>query len=127
LLRLLSLRIVVNETEIYECKEKLPVIIKTGTTATHFVVSNGFHISRVVRVSDKPGPHFYEVESCLDNIQLITGILVSLLFFIIYILSGLQFFLLIANLPLLTMVYLMFVLRHKFIRVYSFDPAKINS
>jgi hypothetical protein len=117
----------VNGTEIYECREQQPVIIKAESNTSQFVVSNGFHVSRIVKVSDKPGPHFYEVESCIDNIQLITGFLVSLLFFIIYILSGLHFFLLIANLPLLTMVYLLFVLRHKFIRVYSFDPAKINS
>jgi hypothetical protein len=124
---LLALRIVVNGNEIYECREQQPLVIKVGSTNTQFVVSNGFHVSRIVKVSDKPGPHFYEVESCIDNIQLITGFLVSLLFFIIYILSWLHFFLLIANLPLLTMVYLLFVLRHKFIRVYSFDPAKINS
>ena len=70
------------------------------------MVTNGFHHSRVVSVKCKPGIHFYEVESFIDNVQLLTGLAMTLLFFGIYILSGIVFFMLFANVPLLIMLYL---------------------
>ena len=123
MLRLLQLRIVVNEKSIYEFKEKQPVVIPCNQQVTTLTVTNGFHHSRMVSVKCKPGIHLYEVESFIDNIQLLTGLAMTLLFFGIYILSGIVFFMLFANVPLLIMLYLIYIKRNSFIQVHLLKPG----
>lgn len=70
---------------------------------------------------------FYEIGSYIDNMQLITGIVLVLLFFMIYILSGIRFFMIAANLPLLVLFLLLFFRRTDFIQVHRLKtPEKLN-
>ena len=46
----------------------------------------------------------------------------TLLFFGIYILSGIVFFMLFANVPLLIMLYLIYIKRNSFIQVHLLKP-----
>ena len=126
LLRVLKLRIIVNDHDIYEFREKRPVIIPCTGDVTKIVVSNGFHSSRIVTVRSKPGFHFYEVESFIDNIQLLTGLVLVFLFFAVYVFSGIVFFLLFANVPILIMLFLFYIRRHDFIQVHVLLPEKRN-
>ena len=98
-------------------------MINASDPVTKIIITNGFHHSRVVTVKNKPGIHFYEVESGIDNIQLMTGLVMTLLFFIIYIFTGLFFFMLFANTPLLIMLYILYFRRKNFIRVHILKPG----
>jgi hypothetical protein len=118
LLRILKLRIVVDGHDIYECREKEPAIIPCNRNVTRIVVTNGFHISRVVSVKAKPGIHFYEVESYIDNIQLLSGLFLTLFFFNIYIFTGIRFFMLAANLPILIVLFIFYIKRKTLIQVH---------
>jgi len=91
------------------------------------VVTNGFHYSRVVTVKCKPGFHFYEVESFIDNIQLLTGLVMTFLFFGIYIFSGAILFMIFANVPLLMMLFIFYIRRKDFIQVHVLTPEKKNT
>ena len=122
LLRLLKLHVVVDDHDIYECREREPVVIKCTGEQTRLMVTNGFHSSRVVTVKNNQGTSFFEVESFVDNMQLITGTAFTLFFFFIYILTGLHFFLFFANIPLLVVLYILYVRKRHFILVH---PLKI--
>ena len=113
-----------DDHDIYEFREKRPVIIPCSGSAMKFVVTNGFHYSRVVTVKNKPGFHFYEVESFIDNIQLLTGLVMTFLFFGIYIFSGAWLFMMFANLPLLIMLFIFYIRRKEFIQVHVLIPEK---
>lgn len=121
---MLKLRVVVNESDIYELKEKQPLVITGKPPFTRMVVTNGFHSSRPVKINYREGYRLYEVESAVDNVQLLTGLFMSMLFFFIYIFSGLRFFMLFANIPILIMLYLIYMKRHDFIRIYPINPKK---
>jgi len=121
---LLKLRIVVNDHDIYELREKIPVIICCAGDVMKLVVTNGFHYSRIVSVKCKPGFHFYEVESFIDNIQLLTGLVMTFLFFGIYIFSGAILFMIFANVPLLMMLFIFYIRRKDFIQVHVLVPEK---
>jgi len=127
LLRLLKLRIVVNNHDIYECREKIPVVIAGNQPGTFFNVTNGYHTSRKLLVKKESGITFYEIGSYIDNMQLITGVVLVLLFFMIYILSGIRLFMIAANLPLLVLFLLLFLRRADFIQVHRLKtPDKLN-
>ena len=119
LLRILNLRIVVNQTRIYELKERQPLIIPCPEPAIQVLITNGFHHSRLVKIKSRPGICFYEVEGLIDNIQLLTGLVLTLFFFTIYILTGILFFILFANVPLIIMLVIFYIMRNDFIRVHS--------
>jgi hypothetical protein len=108
---------VVNDHDIYECKEKEPVIINCSEKVYKIIAVNGFHSSRKLVINNKPGIRIYEIGSYIDNVQLATGLVMTLLFFLIYIFSGILFFLFFANVPLLVMLYIFYVKRGEFIRV----------
>ena len=127
LLRLLKLRIVVNDHEIYECREQKPVVITDTKPGTFFTISNGFHSSRRMSVNKNSGLLFYEVGSFIDNIQLLTGFVLTLLFFLIFIFTGIRLFMIAANLPLLIMFILVFLKKKDFIQVHRLKaPDKLN-
>ncbi|MFN8243433.1 MAG: hypothetical protein U0X40_05205 [Ferruginibacter sp.] len=128
LLRLLKLHVVVNDKEIYECREKEPVIIPCREDSIKLVVTNGFHSSRVLQLRRQPGMRFFEVEGFIDNVQLLTGIAIMLFFGMIYIFTGLHFFLFFANIPLLVMLYLLYVRRRHFILIHQLkSPGTLRS
>ena len=60
-------------------------------------------MSRVITVKNKPGIYFYEVAGNLDNVQLLTGLVLTLFFLTIYVFTGIRIFMLLANLPLFIM------------------------
>lgn len=124
LLRLLKLRIIVNNHDIYECKEKEPVILSCSEPLTKLMVTNGFHSSREVSVKCKPGIRVYEIGCNIDNIQLLTGLFMTFLFFCIYIFSGIRFFMLFANIPIVIMLFLYYLKRKNFIFIYPLNPRK---
>ena len=48
------------------------------------------------------------------------------LFFVIYIFTGIVFFMLFANLPILIMLFIFYIKRHDFIQVHVLIPEKKN-
>ena len=115
-----------NDHDIYEFREKRPVIIPGNGNAMKLVVTNGFHSSRVVTIKHRPGFHFYEVESFIDNIQLLTGLVMVFLFFGIFIFTGSFLFMLFANAPIFIVLFIFYIRRKDFIQVHVLVPEKKN-
>ena len=113
-----------NEKDIYECKEKEVLEIACTGTVTRVVITNGFHSSRVVAIKYKPGILVYEIWSYIDNMQLLTGLAITLGSFCIYIFTGLRFMMLFANLPILIMLFIFYIKRKNFIGISLLKPGK---
>jgi hypothetical protein len=103
------------------------VLIETSEAAIKIIVTNGFHRSREVVLHPKGGTYFFEVESLIDNIQLSIGLLFMLLFFILYIASGLRILMLLANVPVLILLYFFYLKRKHFIQIHRLALQKENA
>lgn len=124
LLKVLGIRAVINATDIYELKEKSPVIVETQEPAVKIIITNGFHRSREVALHPKGGTYFFEVESLIDNIQLIAGLIFTILFFVLYIVSGIRVMMLLANVPVLMLLYFFYIKRKSFIQIHRLSMEK---
>jgi hypothetical protein len=117
LLRILKLWIVVNDSNIYDLSEGKPLLIE-NVPPIRIVAKNGYHASKPLFVRhphDKPV--FIEVGCSADNVLLWGGVALSLLFFMMFFAIGYLVFLIIANLPLLYLVYKIFISSKDFITV----------
>ena len=94
------------------------MIINCNEPVTKIVITNGFHSSREIKFILKPGNHFYEIESRIDDVQLLSGFLLIVLFFVIFIVSGVRLFMLFANVPLLLMLWHFYIKRKDFIQIH---------
>ncbi|MEI7472829.1 MAG: hypothetical protein WCJ85_11255 [Chitinophagaceae bacterium] len=124
LLKLLPLHVIVNQMAIYELQEKKPLQIPCDQTELTLSVTNGFQHSRTIKIRPQQGVYFYEVESRIDNIQLIIGVVLLMLLFAIYIATGLRLFMLLANLPILILLWLFYFKRDGFILIHRLRIEK---
>lgn len=122
LLRLLPLKVIVNGHDIYEFKEKQPLLIYPSGNSTTIEVINGFHISNKITVASKPATLYYEVECRMDDVQLVTGVFIVLLLFAIYIFTGQKLFMILANFPVAIFLYIFYIRKKDFIKIYPLKP-----
>jgi hypothetical protein len=116
LLRLLPLRIIVNGTDIYPLKAGRPVLISVLTNPVKITITNGFHYSQPVMLNTYVQEKYALTAGCLvDNFRL--GYSIFLLFFLfgMYWITGMRLFQIVANLPILYMLYLLYFRRRQFI------------
>jgi len=79
---------------------------------------NGFHFSKPFYITQYSATPIYIAVSCeADNGRLWGGILISAFLFVLFFATGLYFFMLLANLPLLYLVYIFFLKPKEFITV----------
>jgi hypothetical protein len=112
MLRLLSLRAVVNRSTLYELKEGEPVMIPLteDAIATDLVITNGFHSSEKLQLKFEPtSTYFFQVNAVVNNAGLAAILGVSLLLFVLYAIYGGSILLVMANLPVLALVWLFFL------------------
>ena len=118
MLRLLKIRAIVNKADIFELNEAQPLTIPCNDSITTVVVGNGFHFSRTLEVSRQfTGTLFYQVDSRIDDINLLYLIFLTLLFFGMFLLTEMRGFMIIANLPLLYLLYVLYFMRKNFILI----------
>lgn len=124
LLKMLDMRILVDDNRIFQLDEKEPVMISFTEEVVSFFISNGFHTSKKMSLPYQPGStYFFQVNAAIDNTGIITAAGISLLLFVFYILYGLKLLLLLANIPVLTLIIMFFILRRNSIRVSNWTPA----
>lgn len=99
-------------------------MIECTEPLTKIVITNGFHYSREVIFHQKAGTYFYEIESGIDDIQLLTGLVLSALFYTIFMFSGIQFFMIMANAPILFLLYMFYIKKKDFIRIHRLKPQQ---
>jgi hypothetical protein len=118
LLRVLALWVVVNDHDLYELKEQRPLIIPADKLPVKIIVKNGFHLSKAFIITKPLTENFFIDIGCeADNERLWGSILTSFLLFVVFNATKLQVFLIMANLPLLYLVYKFFLKPKQFITI----------
>lgn len=124
LMRVLKLWVVIDNSSVYDLIEEKPLIIESDKPIT-IVAKNGYHTSRLLHVKQPhQSPVFIEVGCTADNGRLWGGILLSIFAIILFISTGFFIFLLLANAPLLYLIYLFFFQPKKFITISFLRPDK---
>ena len=117
-MRVLKVRVIVNETDIYELPEGVPLTLPCVTPITSVVIGNGFHFSRALVVTaQEEGAYVYTVDCIIDDINLVFMTIMTFVFFGFYIWTGLKGLLIAANIPPLYFVYAMYFMRKSFILI----------
>lgn len=82
------------------------------------MAKNGFHFSKPKNINKQKGDAVLVGIGCrADNGTLWGGVLFSALFFILFIVTGLYFILILANLPLLYLAFIFFIRSKEFITI----------
>lgn len=120
-MRLLPVRVVVNDRDIYPLKEKQPATITVRTNPVKIVITNGFHASKPLLLNTYV-QHKYALQAdcLLDNIRLGYGFFLVFLLFGMYWITSMRVFQIAANLPVLYMLYLVYFRRKDFLFIQHY-------
>lgn len=115
--------VVVNDVHLYQLKEQEPLIIDEQELPVKIVVKNGFHFSKPFYIKKYSGENILLGIGCkADNGSLWGAVVFSLLFFVVFFVTGFHIVLLLANLPLLFLFYQVFVKSKEFITIETLKP-----
>lgn len=120
---MLKLYVVINDLHLYQLKEQEPLLIEAHELPVKIVAKNGFHFSKPFYIKKYTGDNILIGIGCnADNGRLWGGTAFSVLFFIIFLITGYHIILLLANLPLLFLVYQFFLKPKEFITIETVKP-----
>ena len=118
MLRLLKIRAIVNRSEIYELNEATPLVIPCNDRITTVVIGNGFHFSRTLEVNKQfQGTFFYQVDCIIDDVNLVYLTCLTIILFGMFLLTHMRGFMLVANFPVIYMLYVFYFQRKGFILI----------
>lgn len=119
------MRAVVNGTTIFDLKEKEPVVINCTTKETVLYITNGFQSSGKMKLRYEAGSnYFFQVNAVVDNLGMLIAVATSLLLFVSYIFSEIKMLLILANIPVLVLVYFFFIHPKGAIVLKNWTPAR---
>jgi hypothetical protein len=125
LLRMLPLRAVVNQLHLYPLQEREPVVISFADPVARLFVTNGFHASAITELHFEPGSaYFFHVEAVAGNRAIWAMLIVAIVCFISYAITGQGFLLLLANLPVVVLIALFFIFPSRSIVLKPWQPAQ---
>lgn len=124
LLRVLKLYIVINDTQVYELREQEPLLITCDILPIRLVAHNGFHFSKPLYLRKHfDAPQYIGVGCEADNGRLWGAVLFSVLLFILFMVTGLRVFMILANVPLFYILYKFYIKAKEFI---TLEKMKVN-
>jgi len=114
----LKLYVVVNDVYLYQLKEQEPLVVEDNNLPIKIVAKNGFHYSKPFYITKHSTENILIGIGCeADNGRFWSGILLSALFFTIFFVTGFYVVMLLANLPLLYLVYKFFLKPNEFLTI----------
>jgi hypothetical protein len=120
LLRVLKLYVVVNDTHIYELNEQQPVIIENEQLPIKVTAKNGFHFSQLLTIDDNKSSVLLLGVGCqVDNGKFLGSAFLSVWLFIIFFATTNYAILVLANLPILYIMYYFFWKPKEFLKVWE--------
>lgn len=110
--------VVVNDKNIYELVEQQPLIIENQKLPVKILAKNGFHFSKPLTITkDNSNIVLLGVGCKADNGRFWGGIILSLWLFMIFFITKFYIALILANLPLLYLMYHFFWKPKEFITI----------
>ncbi len=123
LLRVLKLWVVINDKNIYDLAEGTPLMIRPNQLPVKIIAQNGYHSSKPFYIKDSSDKPLYIKIGCnADNEQFWGCIISAAVFLILFFITGLTIMLIMANVPLVFLIYQFFFKHKEFIII---TPVKV--
>lgn len=118
LLSFLKIRVVVNGKEIYPLPNSKPVVVTVKENNPKIVVTDGYHFSKPLEiVYHHLNTYYFKVICAIDDLQLLAGSLLLILFYLLSFITGFFILKLISFLPILYFLFLYYINRKEFIQI----------
>ena len=118
LLSFLKIRVVVNGKEIYPLPNSKPVVVTVKENNPKIVVTDGYHFSKPLEiVYHHLNTYYFKVICAIDDLQLLAGSLLLILFYLLGFITGFFILKLISFLPIVYFLFLYYINRKEFIQI----------
>jgi hypothetical protein len=118
LLSFLKIKVIVNGREIYPLLTTKPVVIPVKQNNPRIVVTDGYHITRPLKLVYKDlHTYCFRVVCAISDLQLIVGFVVLAGFYLTGYLTGILFFKIFCFAPVLYLLVFYYLSRRDFIRI----------
>ena len=118
LLSFLSVRIIVNNTDIYPLLHNSPVVIPVMISQSTIVATDGFHYTKPLKLKyDQPSYYRFRLTCAIDDLQLLGGGFFLVLLYLLGFWTGLLWLKLLSFGPIGWLLFTYYVNRHNFIRL----------
>jgi hypothetical protein len=118
LLSFLKIRAIVNGKEIYSLPDTKPVVIPVMENNPRIVITDGYHITRPLKLVYKDLPTYcFKVACAISDGQLLAGFLVLAILYMAGLYTGLLFFKVFSFMPLIYLLFFYYLNRKEFIKL----------
>lgn len=118
MLRFLKLRAIINNKDIYPLLNRKRIIIPVEKSNFSIVITDGFHITRPLLLSyDQPGYFNFEVTCIVDDLALLGGAFILIVFYLLGLLTGFLILKLLSFLPVICFLFFYYIKRKDFLRL----------
>lgn len=118
MLRFLKLRAIIDNKDIYPLPNRKRIIIPVEKSNFSIVITDGFHITRPLLLSyDQPGYFNFEVTCIVDDLALLGGAFILIVFYLLGLLTGFLILKLLSFLPVICFLFFYYIKRKDFLRL----------
>ena len=118
MLRFLKLRAIIDNRDIYPLSNKKRIIIPVEKNNFALVITDGFHITRPLQLSyDQPGYFNFEVTCIVDDLALLGGAFILIVFYLLGLFTGFLLLKLLSFLPVISLLFFYYVNRRNFLKL----------
>lgn len=112
------IRVIVNDKEIYTLTDLRPVVIEAKDQILNLVITDGFHITKPVKLTFAfPSYYNLKISCAIDDFQLIGGFIFLAGFYLLGFFTGILILKLLSFLPIVLFLIIYYTNRRSFIRV----------
>ena len=112
------MRVIVNNKEIYPLTNSSPVVIPVEFNFPSIVATDGFHYTKPLElVYQEPSYYKFKITCAIDDLQLLGGSFLLVLFYLLGFLTGFFILKLLSFVPLAWFLVTYYLNRKKFIRI----------
>jgi hypothetical protein len=110
--------LIVNGTQIYSLVREKPIVVAIPTNPSRIVVTDGYHITKPLEVKfSLRKTYYFKVVCGIENDQLLVGVIVAAIVYMMGLTSGILFLQLLSISPILYFLFLYYIKRKEFIQI----------
>ena len=118
MLRFLNLRAIIDNKDIYPLPNRKRIIIPVEKSNFNIVITDGFHITKPLRLSyDQPGYFNFEVTCIVDDLALLGGTFMLIVFYLLGLFTGFLILKLLSFLPVIFLLFFYYINRRNFLKL----------
>lgn len=118
MLRFLNLRAIIDDKDIYPLQNRKRIIIPVEKSNFNIVITDGFHITKPLRLNyDQPGYFNFEVTCIIDDLALLGGAFLLIVFYLLGLFTGFFILKLLSFLPVISLLFFYYIKRRNFLKL----------